>query len=148
MAFLVLKFVHILAVAIGVGALMAEYVLLLAHKRSEESELRRASEKMAFAVVKKVASPALLLAFVLGIGVAMTNMAYFKLGHMHVKMLLALFLVGLPHLEGANLRKMIAAAEAKDEVQINALKKRHSVYMTIGSVLILAVFSLIVFKPF
>ena len=148
MVFLVLKFLHILMVVMGVGALIAEYVLLTVHKRSEENEQRRASEKMAYVLVKKVASPALLLAFLFGLGMALTNMTYFKLPHMHVKMLLALFLVGLPHMEGANLRKMLVAAEAKDEVLINTLKKRHSTYMVASSVLVLAIFYLIIFKPF
>lgn len=148
MAFLILKFLHILTVAVGVGALIAEYVILLAHRRSEETAQRRASEGMAYAIVKKVASPAMLLAFVFGLGMAFTNMTYFKLGHMHVKMLLAVFLVGLPHMEGANLRKMMSAAEVKDEVLLNTLKKRHTTYMSIGGILILAIFYLIVFKPF
>jgi uncharacterized membrane protein len=147
LAFNWMKFLHVLAVAIGVGALAAEYILLLSFRRSQDNTLRRASENMAYAIVKNVASHALLLAFISGLGMAIINTAYFQLPRIHAKMLLALFLVGLSHIEKANLRKMLAAADAKDEVQINTLKKRHTIFMSIGSLLIVAIFYLIILKP-
>lgn len=148
LAFSWVKFFHVLAVAIGVGALVAEYILLLSFRRSEDNTLRRASENMAYAIVKNVASHALLLAFIFGLGMAMINTTYFQLGHIHAKMLLAFFLVGLSHIEKANLRKMLTAADEKDEVKINALKKRHTIFMSVGSLLIVAIFYLIILKPF
>ncbi|MFQ5629123.1 MAG: CopD family protein [bacterium] len=143
-----IKFLHVLAVAIGVGALVAEYILLITFRRSEDTLQRRASENMAYTIVKNIATHALLLAFIFGMGMIVLNTAYLKFGHIHVKMLLAVILVGMSHVEKANLRKMLSAAEAKDEVTINTLKKRHTVFISLGSVLIVAIFYLIILKPF
>jgi len=148
MGFLLLKLVHILAVAIGVGGMAAQYVLLLSYRRSEEHALRRVSESMAYTILKKVASRALLLALILGLSMVAVHTSYLKFAYMHSKMLLAFILVGWTHIEMANLRKMQKAAEGKDEVLVNTLKKRHSLFMAVGSLLIVAIFSLIVLKPF
>ena len=143
-----IKFLHVLMAAIGVGAMISQYALLLLFRRSSDNTVRRASESMAFAIAKKVTSPAFLIALLLGLLMAILNTSYFKLGYIHVKLLFVIILTGLTYIEIANFRKMQQAADVKDEVAINALKKRHIIFMAVGSVLVLGIFYLIILKPF
>lgn len=142
------KFVHLLSIIVGVGAIMAQLLLITAHRRSADNEVRRASEAMSLFIARRLEFPGLTLAFLSGLALFFINPIYMKSGFMHTKILLAIILIGLTHMGMGRLKKMAAAADEQDEVRISILKKGHLTFMWIAAGLATLIFILIIFKPF
>lgn len=142
MIFSLFKYIHLLAVSAGVGATLSQ--LYLAKQNTATGD--NGSTTTALGIARNVEFPAFLVAFIFGLAMAMVNPEYFKLGYIHVKILLAVLLIGVTHMQIATLRRM-AAAEGDASVPAPLQKRRTRIVAT-GLVLILAIFFLIIFKPF
>ena len=150
MPYLIVKTVHLLMVAVGVGAIIAELLLIVKFRRTESNVDRRASENMALFISKRIEFPALAIALLTGF-VMLTMVEarpWLSMGFMHAKILLAVLLVGLTHVGMSSLRKMNAAAAAQDEVAVSNAKKRFLMFSGISAVFVVIIFFFIVAKPF
>ena len=87
-------------------------------------------------------------AIVSGIGFLGTNPALMRQGWLHAKLTCVLLLAVLSHLEMFNARRIVRAREgaASDaEAVIAARKKRHALFGTIGSLLVVVLLALVTF---
>ena len=149
MLFSVVKFIHIFSVICAVGTFFVQYYILIKSFRSEDMEMRRASENIALDAGRILMLPGLLLALITGLILIYINPVYLKTGFaLHVKILFVLFVFGSSHMANKRLKNIKAAATAQDEVGVNTNKKKAANLFLITAILFVAIILLIVLKPF
>ncbi|MBX3183235.1 MAG: hypothetical protein KIT72_04300 [Polyangiaceae bacterium] len=106
----VLVSLHVLADLLWVGSIVA--VAFILGRSTPEPKVRG---ELAYSVYKKLANPAFLLAFTLGMAQLVMNVSYYfkATKFMHGKLLFALFVIGLHHVIGARARKMAQGEKAE-----------------------------------
>ncbi len=139
-----LKVLHLLAVMVTVTGAMAQLFILSKSRRAGAAEAE-ASEKMASAIFRTLAFPGVMVAFLLGLGLAGV-MGRFAEPWVHAKLTLVLIWVVLAHMQLRGMKRLVALRAAGDTA---ALEKTKSVQLNISrgvSVLILVIFYLAVFR--
>lgn len=144
-----LLFLHLVSFAAYVGAGFAQNNFLKASAGDALAPAIRAEyERLAAAIVTKIELPAIFGAIVSGIGFLGTNPALMRQGWLHAKLTCVLLLAVLSHLEMFNARRIVRAREgaASDaEAVIASRKKRHALFGTIGSLLVVVLLALVTF---
>jgi putative membrane protein len=138
------KVLHLLAVMMTVSGAIAQLFILSKSRRAGAAEAE-AGEKMALAIFRTLAFPGVMIAFLLGIGLAGV-MGKFAEPWLHAKMTLVLIWVVLAHMQLRGMKRLVALRESGDTA---ALEKTKSVQLNISrgvSVLVLIVFYLAVFR--
>ncbi len=94
---------HVLADLLWVGSVVT--IAFILGRATPEPKVRG---ELAYSVYKKLANPAFLLAFTLGMVQLVMNLAYYfkATKFMHGKLLFALFVIVIHHIIGARARKM------------------------------------------
>jgi uncharacterized membrane protein len=141
-----LKIVHVLFVAMGIGGVITQNFLVRKFRTASVNEAA-ASERMALAVARFMESYGLLLALLSGLplGVLTGDLAR---GYLHAKILAVIFLLGLSHVDLRRLKRMIALREAGKAQEVDRVKQTHLLFAAIESALILVIVALAVMKPF
>jgi protoporphyrinogen IX oxidase len=139
-----LKVLHLIAVTMTVTGAMAQLFILSKYRRAAAAEAE-ASEKMALAIFRTLAFPGVMIAFLLGLGLAGVT-GRFSEPWVHAKLTLVLIWVVLAHMQLRGMKRLVALRASGD---IAALEKTKSVQLNIGrgiSVLVLVIFYLAVFR--
>ncbi len=139
-----LKVLHLLAVMMAVSGTIAQLFILSKYRRANAAEAA-ASEKTASAIFRALAFPGVMVAFLLGLGLAGV-MGKFAEPWLHAKMTLVLIWVVLAHMQLRGMKRLVALRESGDTA---ALEKTKSVQLNISrgvSVLVLVIFYLAVFR--
>lgn len=140
-----LHFVHLVCFAAYLGAGFAQ-LQFMKRSRSATPEVRNRFEELAATIVTKIELPAIFGSILSGAGFIATSPALMKQGWLHGKLTCALLLAVLSHLEMFNARRIVKArAAGAPESEIEARKKRHEVYGTIGTLLVVAILVLVTF---
>ncbi len=129
---------HLIGFAAYLGAGFAQLRLM---KKSlvMTGEMRTELEKWAAKVIVAIELPAIMLQVATGIGKILMTPEWLKQGWLHGKLTCVFFLLILSHVEMFNARAIVRMREdGAAESEIEAKKKRHNVYGTIGTVLVLA----------
>ncbi len=142
-----LKAVHVLFVAMGIGGGIAQNFLLKKFRTASANEAA-ASERMALAVTKVVEFYGLLIALVTGLIVGIYTGAFGTGGYLHAKTLLVVILVGLSHVDLRNLKRMVALREAGKAEEVDSVKQKHLRFGTISMLFVVVIVLLVVMKPF
>lgn len=140
-----LLLVHLVCFAAYLGAGFAQLQFM---KRSHAAtpELRKSYEELSAAIITKIELPAIFGSMLSGAGFIATNPAVMKQGWLHGKLTCVLLLAVLSHLEMFNARNIVKMRAANaSETDIEARKKRHELYGTIGTLLVVAVLVLVTF---
>jgi hypothetical protein len=104
------------------------------------------SEELALLITKKLESPALLIAWLLGLVLTMVKGTYWTMGWLHAKMAITIIMLGLSHMSAASLRKIgRLRSEAASVDKIDAAKSRLNVFGIILGALALVTFYLVKF---
>jgi len=138
-----LKFAHLLTVMMAVGGALAQFILITRSRQSGGEAA--ANEKMALAVFRTLAFPGLMLAFVLGLGLAGVS-GKFSEPWIHVKMTAVFIWLILAHMELSGLKKMVSQRIASNSNAVGKIKSRHLMIGKINLILILAIVYLAVFR--
>ncbi len=139
-----LKVLHLLAVMMAVSGAMAQLFILSKYRRAGSAEAE-ASEKMALAIFRALAFPGVMVAFLLGLGLAGV-MGKFTEPWVHAKLTLVLIWVVLAHMQLRGMKRLVALRASGDTA---ALEKTKSVQLNISrgvAVLMLVIFYLAVFR--
>jgi len=139
-----LKLLHLLAITLAVGGTVAQFIIISKSRRAGAAEAA-ANEKTALAIFRALAFPGVMLAFLLGIGLAI-KLEAFREPWLHIKMTVALIWVVLAHLELGALKKMVARREAGDNAALGKIKSRHLLIDKIVMALILLTVYFAVFR--
>ena len=127
---------HLIGFAAYLGAGFAQLQLM---KKSVVSTgaMRAELEKMAAKVIVMIEVPAIMLQIATGIAKLVMTPEWLKQGWLHGKLTCVFFLLILSNVEMFNARAIVRLREdGVVESEIEARKKRHNVYGTIGSVLV------------
>ncbi len=138
------KVLHLLAVMMAVSGAIAQLFILSKSRRASTADAE-ASEKMASAIFRALAFPGVMVAFLLGLGLAGV-MGKFAEPWVHAKMTLVLIWIVLAHMQLRGMKRLVALRAAGDTA---ALEKTKSVQLNISrgvSVLVLIIFYLAVFQ--
>jgi len=138
-----LKLAHLLTVMMAVGGALAQFILITKSRQSGAEAA--ANEKMALAIFRALAFPGLMLALVLGLGLAGVS-GKFSEPWIHVKMTAVLIWLILAHMELFGLKKMISQRAAANSNAVGKIKSRHLMFGKINFILILAIVYLAVFR--
>jgi len=144
MVVLWLKFAHLLAVMMAVGGALAQFILIIKSRQSGGDAA--ANEKMALAIFRTLAFPGLMLAFLLGLGLALKLEAFSGNPWLHIKMTAVLIWLILAHVELSGLKKMVSQRAASNSNAVGKIKSRHLMIGKINIILILAIVYLVVFR--
>lgn len=141
--------VHLVSFAAYVGAGFAQTSFLKASSGDALAPAIRAEyERLAASIVTKIELPAIFGAILSGVGFLGANPAYLKQPWLHAKLTVVLLLAVLSHLEMFNARRIVRAREeaaAGAEEAIAARKKRHAIFGTVGSLLVVVLLVLVTF---
>ena len=144
-----LKILHLAAFVVGLGAAASKFVLVASQRRHADAKRVQLSEELALLLTKKLESPALLIAWLLGLALTMVKGTYWTMGWLHAKMTVTLLMLGLSHMSAASLRKIARLrSEAAAVDKLEAAKSRLTAYGIILAALALATFFLVIFQPF
>jgi putative membrane protein len=138
------KVLHLIAVMMAVSGAIAQLFILSKSRRAGAAEAE-ANEKMASAIFRALAFPGVMVAFLLGLGLAGV-MGKFAEPWLHAKMTLVLIWVVLAHMQLRGMKRLVALRASGDTA---ALEKTKSVQLNISrgvSVLVLVIFYLAVFQ--
>ena len=146
-----LLLVHLVGIALGLGALVCQLLVLGRFKTAAAAVERIGSEHAAAAIIGRVQIPGVVLAAASGLALAwLDRWSPFSEGWFHFKLLFALWVVLATRLMRRNAAAFLALrAECgeNDSARLRALKDNHAMigYVTALSFLFAAVFSL--WKP-
>lgn len=138
-----LKFAHLLTVMMAVGGALAQFILI--NKSRQAGAEAAANEKMALAVFRALAFPGLMLAFVLGLGLAGVS-GRFSEPWLHMKMTAVLIWLILAHVELSGLKKIVSQRAASNSNAVEKIKSRHLLIGKINLILILAITYFAIFQ--
>jgi uncharacterized membrane protein len=142
-----LLFIHLVSFAAYLGAGFAQTQMIKSSRSKDISpDVRADREKLAASITTKIELPAIMGSILSGIGFAVQNPAVMKFGWLHGKLLCVFLLLVLSHAEMFNARKIVKARAAggKDD-EIEARKKRHEIFGTVGALLVVALLVLVTF---
>jgi len=145
MAVLWLKLLHLVAVMVAVGGAISQFIIVSKSRQAGAADAA-AYEKIALAVFRVLAFPGVMLAFLVGLGLALKLEAFSGNPWLHAKMTLALIWLVLAHMELSGLKKMISQRAAANSNAVGKIKSRHLLIGKINLVLILAIVYLAVFR--
>lgn len=141
--------VHLVSFAAYLGAGFAQLQFM---KRSAVSgvapALRDAYESLSATILTKIELPAIMGSLFSGVAFLATNPTLLKLGWVHGKMTCIAILLVLSHLEMFNARAIVKArisGDSKADEAIAARKKRHGVFGTLGTLVVVALLVLVTF---
>jgi len=86
---------HIPSVALWWVALFVITMVLTAHAQEKSEEVRRTLSRLEMGIFKKIVHPAAAFAVITGVLLALGAPGYLRMGWLHAKLLLVLFLVGM-----------------------------------------------------
>jgi len=133
---------HLVGFAAFLGGAFAQTQFLkMSQKSGLATAVRDEYERLAAAISTKVELPVLFAQVVTGT-VLMVHEGYAKQHWLHAKMSVVLALLVLAHLEMFNARKIVKARAARGDAaegEIAAMKKKHGVMGAIGTLLVVAV---------
>jgi uncharacterized membrane protein len=134
---------HLVGFAAFLGAGFAQQRLMQTSARPDLAPaVRNDRESLAATVCAKIELPAAFAQLASGILLLVSQPAYLKQHWLHGKLTFVIVLVALAHVEMANARKIVAARAAGGagaDSEIAALKKRHALLGTVGTVAMAAV---------
>jgi len=139
-----LRLFHLLAIMLAVGGTIAQFIIVSKSRHASATEAA-ANEKTALAIFRRMAFPGVMLAFLLGLGLAI-KLEAFREPWLHIKMTAALIWVVLAHLELGALKKMVARRGAGDNAALEKIKSRHLLIDKIVMALILLTVYFAVFR--
>lgn len=140
-----LLLVHLVCFAAYLGAGFAQ-LQFMKRSRTATGETRNQFEQIAASITSKIELPAIFGSMLSGAGFIATNPLVMKQGWLHGKLTCVLILVVLSHLEMINAKKIVKARAANaPEPEIEARKKRHELYGTIGTLAVVAILVLVTF---
>jgi uncharacterized membrane protein len=143
-----LKILHLAAFVIGLGSAVAKYIVIGSQRRSQDLLRVSISEEFALSITKRLESPALLIAWLLGLVLTMLKSGYFSETWLHTKMGVTILMLGLSHMSAASLRKIgKLRAESPSSERIEAAKSRLNIYGVILGLLAFVTFYLVIFQP-
>ncbi len=144
-----LLLIHLVSFAAYLGAGFAQLQLMKGSRANGIAPaVRDDREALSAAVVTKIELPAIIGSIVSGAGFIAQNPALMKMGWLHGKLLCVLLLVVLSHAEMFNARAIVKARAARGDAattDIDARKKRHDLYGTVGSLIVVALLILVTF---
>ncbi len=139
--------VHLLSFAAYLGAGFAQLRIM---KRSTDggigAAVRDEYEKLAATIVTKIELPALVGSILSGVYFLVIFPGYLKQGWLHGKLMCVLILAVLSHLEMFNARKIVKARAAGGEHMeetVLARKRRHALFGSIGTAVVLVLMVLV-----
>lgn len=139
-----LKALHLLAVMLAVGGVIAQLFILSKYRHANASE-SAASEKTALAIFRALAFPGVMSAFVLGLALAAV-MGKFSEPWVHAKLTFVVIWVVLAHVQLRGSKRLVALRVSGD---LRALEKTKSVQLNISravSIMILLIVYLAIFR--
>lgn len=140
-----LLLVHLVCFAAYLGAGFAQ-LQFMKRSRTATGETRSQFEQIAASITSKIELPAIFGSMLSGAGFIATNPLVMKQGWLHGKLTCVLILVVLSHLEMINAKKIVNARAANaPEPEIEARKRRHELYGTIGTLAVVAILVLVTF---
>jgi len=147
MAHKILILLHLIGFAAYLGAGFSQQNFL---KKSAEvglaAAVRDEYERLAAMVLTKIEVPAMGAQIVTGVAFIALSPVWMQMGWLHAKLACVVALLGLSHAEMFNARKIVKARAAKGDAaaeEIAARKKRHALYGSIGTVLVVAILGLV-----
>lgn len=144
-----LKVFHLYAVIVALGSAAARLLLAWHYRRGTNLQQTQMSEEFTLFMSRRLEMPALTLAVILGLSIAIVHGGYWKQGWLHAKIAIAIILLGLSHMGAAALRrlgKLRAASGAED--QITAMRSRLLVFGIAMALLTIIIIYLVTVKPF
>lgn len=146
---LVFVMFHLIGFAAFVGAAFAQQRFFkLSAAPGLNTAVRDAWEKAAATITARVELPAIFLSLLSGVGLLLVVPGYLKMGWIHMKLTAVFVLLVLTHLEMFNAKRIVRLRVAGGaESEIATRKSRQALFGAIGTVLVLAVLYLAVFKP-
>lgn len=141
---------HLIGFAAFVGAAFAQQRFFkLSAAPGLNPAVRDAWERAAASACARLELPAIFLSVLSGLGFLLVVPGYMKMGWLHMKLAAVFVLLVLAHLDMFNAKRIVRLrAGGGAEAEITARKSRQALYGAIGTVLLLAVLYLAVFKPF
>lgn len=143
---------HLAGLALGMGGLLAQLILLGKFQGSSDIHDRVASERMAASVISLVQKPGVYLSLITGLALVwMMDWAPIRLGWLQFKLLFVFWIVLATTLMSRNAKSIHALREQcgnEDSQRLHSLKDNHRM---IGYVTVLTFFFVIIFslwKPF
>lgn len=129
---------HLIGFAAYLGAGFAQ-LQLMKKSLASTGAMREELEKLAAKVIVAIEVPAIMLQIATGIVKLVMTPEWLKQGWLHGKLTCVFFLLILSHVEMFNARAIVRMrGDGAAESEIEAKKKRHDVYGTIGAVLVVA----------
>ncbi len=125
---------HVFAVIFWIGSITVVGWLLANQASAPSADKGATAAELALSLYRRVAAPAFVLAFALGLTAFSQNLGFYKQAHwMHAKLTLALGVIALHHILGARAKRAASAAEGGAPAQ-NEAKSRASSMLTAGLV--------------
>ena len=144
-----LLLVHLVCFAAYLGAGFAQLQMMkLSARTGVSAEMARSYERLSATIITKIEVPAIFGSLLSGVVFIAQNGALMKQGWMHGKLTCVLVLLVLSHLEMFNARAVVRIREDGGrgvEEDIAARKKRHNLFGTIGTVVVVALLVLVTF---
>lgn len=150
---LVLILLHLVGFAAFLGGAFAQQRLMQTSARADlPPAARNERESLAATICTQVELPALFAQLATGIGLVVLQPGYLKQHWLHGKLTFVLLLFVLAHIEMINARKIVsrrAEGGPHAETDIAALKKRHALLGSVGTVAVVLVLLFVtVLRPY
>jgi len=144
-----MKILHLTAFVVGLGAAVTKLIIVSSQRRNSDAKRVQFSEELALLITKRLESPALLIAWILGFVLTLIKGTYWSMPWLHAKMTITLLMLGLSHMSAASLRKIgKLRSETAPADKIEAAKSRLNAFGIALGVLALVTFYLVIFQPF
>jgi uncharacterized membrane protein len=143
---------HLIGLALGMGGLLCQLVLLARYRKSEDLRERVGAERCAGSILTLIQKPGIYLSIVTGAGLVwLVDPDLLDRGWLQFKLLFVFWIALASHLMSRNVIHISTLRDqcgSQDSDRLNSLKANHSV---IGSVTLLSFLFVIIFslwKPF
>ena len=140
---------HLVCFAAYLGAGFAQLQMMkLSARAGTAADLRNAYERLSATILTKIEVPAIYGSIVTGIFFVLQNSQLMKQGWLHGKLTCVLVLLVLSHLEMFNARTIARLREESGkgiDEEIARRKKRHNLFGTIGTLVVVALLVLVTF---
>jgi uncharacterized membrane protein len=143
---------HLVGLALGLGGLLCQLVLLARYRKSQDLRERVGAERCAGSVLTLIQKPGVYLSIVTGAGLVwLVDPDLLDQGWLQIKLLFVFWIALATHLMSRNVVQISTLRDqcgGQDSDRLDSLKANHSV---IGSVTLLSFLFVIIFslwKPF
>lgn len=126
---------HIIAVICWMAGILYLIRLFVYHAMETEAVVKSRFEVMEFRLYRYITSPAMVVAFILGIAMLFQNPSLLQEGWMHGKLFLVVLLIGVTHMAGS-LRKKLANGTSTRSVKFFRILNEVPTLLMIGIVLL------------